>query len=149
MHLKRRLIGLFAAFALSATVIVPLAASPANAAGCYAGGDPNHISCNGLDPIKTGCVNDAETIYTVTGVGTWGTGVLQLRYSPTCAAAWAKIYNDGSWSFDTISVHNTVGNSYDVNVGNTSGAAYTDMVNDLGSIQSQACVSGGACTGWW
>jgi hypothetical protein len=143
MHLKRRLIGLLAAFVLSATVIVPLTAGPAAAASCFAS------SCTGKDPINTGCVNDAQTIYTVNGVGAWGSGTLQLRYSPTCAAAWAKIYNDGSWNFDTISVSNTIGNYESQAVGNSSGAAYTNMVNDLGSIQSIACVGPSQCTGWY
>ena len=31
------------------------------------------------------------------------------------------------------------------------GSAYTNMMNDLGSIESQACVQGfgSACTGWF
>jgi Protein of unknown function (DUF2690) len=146
MYFKKGLIGLMAATALGAGVLVPLsAAAPAFAASCYAS------SCTGLDPINAGCSGDAETIYTVNGVGAWGTGVLQLRFSPSCDAAWAKISDDGKANGNSIRVQNTLGQWEQSVVNQVGGSEYSDMVDDLGSIESQACVEGvgSACTSWF
>lgn len=146
MRLRKGLFGLLAMITLCTCVIVPLsAAPPAFAAGCYAS------SCTGLDPVQAGCASDAETIYTINGVGSWGKGILQLRYSPSCAAAWAKIYDDGRVNANNIIVENTLGQWQAAIVSQTDGSEYSNMVNDLGSIESQACVRGpgAACTNWF
>jgi hypothetical protein len=144
MHLRKRLTGMLALAALGAVVIVPLSASPASAATCYG------ASCNDKNPYDYGCVSDAVTIYTVNHVGTWGTGILQLRYSPSCGAAWAKIVDDGTANTDWIYVQNTLGNFESQGVNFSTGDAFTFMVNDAGYIESQACVgNSGGCTSWW
>jgi len=146
MRLKRWLMSLLAATALAAGVLIPLsAASPADAASCYAS------SCTGLDPNATGCASSAITVYTVNHVGTWGTGVLELRFSLACASAWAKISDDGKANANNIIVSNNAGAWEASIVNQVGGSAYTDMVDDLGSIESQACVHGpgSACTGWY
>ncbi|MFZ3494789.1 DUF2690 domain-containing protein [Streptomyces sp. 5.8] len=95
------------------------AAAPASAAtSCYA------TSCNGLDPSKTTCNNDARTVEVGNGAGN-----IQLRYSPSCRAAWARL----QWSSGagTIEVNNDRGNRYTASV-TSSGSVnvYTRMVND-------------------
>ncbi|MFE0699491.1 DUF2690 domain-containing protein [Streptomyces sp. NPDC058872] len=102
-----------------------LASSPASAAtSCYA------KSCEGLDPSRTVCQNDART------VGTTGAGV-ELRYSPTCRAAWARKKNGTDNAFETrIQVTNSNGSGYSLPY--VSGTLFTRMVNDAG-IVSWAC----------
>jgi hypothetical protein len=56
-------------------------AAPAKAAGCFA------MSCNGLDPNATGCASDARTLDDVS----YATMRVELRYSDTCNAAWARV----------------------------------------------------------
>jgi hypothetical protein len=66
--------------AVAAAVIIP--AGPASAAVC------DGVSCNGLDPNQAGCAADAITpVPPVTDQGL----TLELRYSPTCHANWARI----------------------------------------------------------
>lgn len=66
-----------------------LAASPAQAEppkqSCFG------ASCRDLDPSKTVCADDAQTIYereVVTSAGSWG--VLEMRYSETCHSNWVR-----------------------------------------------------------
>ncbi|MER5645085.1 DUF2690 domain-containing protein [Streptosporangium sp. NPDC002524] len=47
--------------------------------------------CNGVDPQTSGCGNDARTLETVEDTGGWV--ILELRYSPTCYAVWARVNN--------------------------------------------------------
>lgn len=66
------------------TVAGPVAS--ASAATCHGG------NCTWLDPESTGCAADAETLETVyEDPQAWG----ELRYSPSCDAAWVKTV---SWS---------------------------------------------------
>lgn len=44
---------------------------------------------NGSDPIQTGCANDAKTVRS-DDYG-YGDAKLELRYSPSCRTAWARI----------------------------------------------------------
>jgi len=48
-------------------------------------------SCNGRDPQSTGCGADARTLEDVADTGGWVT--LELRYSPSCYAVWARVTN--------------------------------------------------------
>jgi len=59
-----------------------LAAQPASAASCY--GD----YCSGQDPNASGC---AQGAYTVTSVVWPGSGVLEVRWSPTCKTNWTRL----------------------------------------------------------
>jgi Protein of unknown function (DUF2690) len=87
--------------------------------------------CTGLWPENTSCAGDAQTVRSTTLNGR----NIELRYSPSCRAAWGRITNG------------TVGNSVDVL--NTNGAYYsqqiqsgsdthTRMVNDAG-VTANAC----------
>lgn len=145
---RKRFFRLLLATALVTGIYLPATATSAFAASCYAS------SCTGLDPISEGCSSDARTIYQKTGVGRWGSGILELRYSTNCAAAWAKVYDDGSDNGDVAWVTNTQGWTITQPVDFWGGDAYTDMVDDLGVVQSQACIghngsNSSTCTGWW
>jgi len=63
---------------------VTLAASPAQAAGCY--GD----FCSSTDPQSTGCSADGRIVASADVYG--GRATLQLRWSPTCKTNWARLY---------------------------------------------------------
>ncbi|MEU1224890.1 DUF2690 domain-containing protein [Streptomyces sp. NPDC005828] len=130
--LTRKLATAGSALAFAATSLL-LASSPASAAtSCYGS------SCNGLDPAATICQNDAQTVM-------WGEYVaLELRYSPTCRAAWARFKNGDEGE---IWVQNSLGNKYAVHYPG-SGTVWTRMVNDK-DILAMACgtfAKGTACT---
>ncbi|MFI1801933.1 DUF2690 domain-containing protein [Streptomyces sp. NPDC020379] len=109
-------IGAILALAIPGAVV---AASPASAAtSCYGS------SCTGLDPSSTTCADDARTVE----VG-GGTGEIQLRYSPSCRAAWARL----QWSRGSgyIKVDNDNGDAYKATVtGSGKTNVFTLMVND-------------------
>lgn len=136
-----RVVSTAAAAVLSLAGLV-LAAPSAHAASCYAG------SCYLKNPNSTGCNSDAVTARSKTASD--GT-VVELRYSATCRAAWARIRNShvGAEAF----VENTQ-NQYDSEFVSTGSDVYTLMVNDK-DIQARACYAknGGsdfsACTGWY
>ncbi|MFC9706500.1 DUF2690 domain-containing protein [Streptomyces sp. NPDC056943] len=117
-------LGAFAsASVLAATALISGASPAAAATSCYGSG------CTGLDPSTTVCQNDARTVRTAD----WG---VELRYSPTCRAAWAR--KTSGASFDTvIRVHNSQGASEGVYYGGN-GTAYTAMVDDK-DILAWAC----------
>ncbi|WP_369146318.1 DUF2690 domain-containing protein [Streptomyces sp. R44] len=114
--LTRRLATVGSALAMAGSSLL-LASSPASAAtSCYAAG------CTGLDPSTTICQNDARTVSVSDRFG------VELRYSPTCRAAWARA-TPGSDAPMLVGVQNTRGDAYTTY---TTGAAYrwTQMVND-------------------
>lgn len=122
--------------------LVFIAPARANASpSCFAG------TCTGLDPIAAGCAAGAITVATIPD-GWLNHGSLALRYSPTCAAAWAKATDVGSVSIRIdVSNNNPAENYPDEHVWTRDGSGYTDMVNDLGSIRSEACdYYAGKCT---
>ncbi|MFD8974182.1 DUF2690 domain-containing protein [Streptomyces sp. NPDC059593] len=121
--LARKLATVGSALALAAAGLF-LSSAPASAAtSCYGSG------CTGLDPAATVCQSDARTVRTAA----WG---VELRYSPTCRAAWAR--KTSGASFDTvIRVHNSRGASAGVYYGGN-GTAYTAMVDDK-DILAWAC----------
>lgn len=63
---------------------------------CYEGG------CNGQAAANTTCANDAEVIYSVNIYrASVLEGYLELKYSPSCRAAWARVISylpNGSWA---------------------------------------------------
>jgi hypothetical protein len=85
-----------AALSLSVFGAVGVAATtPAASAAVTCSGD----GCNKTSPEATGCANDGETIFSTNLMGNGLiVGLIQLRYSPTCRTAWARIYD-----FDTTS----------------------------------------------
>ncbi|MEU4119537.1 DUF2690 domain-containing protein [Kitasatospora sp. NPDC028055] len=112
------------ALAASGTLVATGTASAATS--CYA------RSCTGLDPATTICQNDARTVaYTAPN------GDAELRYSPTCRAAWARATGGDYGGIQiTIRVENNQGASYSA-VYNGNGTIYTRMVDDK-DIQSRA-----------
>ncbi|MER7845019.1 DUF2690 domain-containing protein [Kitasatospora sp. NPDC096077] len=131
---KAATVGATLALAMSGAV---LAAAPASAAtSCYAS------SCTGLDPATTTCANDAVTVST--------DGNLELRYSPSCRAAWAR--DKYAVVGESVSVRNHQGDSWDYStVTYSGGSIWSAMVNDK-DIQSQAHSSGtngSHQTGWY
>jgi len=116
-----------AVMALAASGLLFGAGSPASAAtSCYG------PTCNGLNPANTVCANDARTIYTTETQ-------VELRYSPSCRAAWARRIGGINGGTDTIWVVNESGNTYAVDIpSNASGSYYTRMVDDKDQW-SRAC----------
>ncbi|GAA2672098.1 hypothetical protein GCM10010400_37460 [Streptomyces aculeolatus] len=137
---------LFGALALSGVTLAALAVAPSasaqddgqaerSAATCYAN------SCTGLDPERTGCAADAFSPYTVySGPGL--TRKLELRYSPTCRAAWGRISNVNEYTY--VYIHNSSGATYGNSPTYPATSAYTAMVNDAG-LTAWAC-GPDACT---
>ncbi|MEX0172460.1 DUF2690 domain-containing protein [Streptomyces sp. LMG1-1-1.1] len=133
----RKFATLGGAVALAASGLVGVASPASAATSCYA------TSCNGLDPSTTICQNDART------VSTGSTGI-ELRYSPTCRAAWARKQNNGSHT-SYITVVNT---NYDQYLATVSpwGGGWTRMVNDAGITARAAETQDGgdaSMTGWY
>jgi len=81
MPRTRRLVAVLAMLvaAVSSTLVV---ASPALAASCYA------TSCNYLDPQTNGCNTGAQTKQAINPEPPY---TVDLRYSPGCYAAWARV----------------------------------------------------------
>jgi hypothetical protein len=131
---------LFGALALSGVTLAALAVAPSasaqddsqtrrSAATCYA------KSCPGQDPQTTGCAADAFSPDTKYIDGR----KLELRYSPTCRAAWGRISGGGQ---DYVSIHSSSGAEY---WNSPVYHSYTAMVNDAGLI-AWACTTVGADT---
>lgn len=112
-------------------------------ASCY------NTGCDGQSPLRTGCVNDARDIYSATS-GDLGGGLREtviLRFSSTCAAAWAKVsFNQslpsGSYG-NAIITRNTDKRQYDCTTGDDivypgQTSCFSGMVGDYGSITSWA-----------
>lgn len=79
-----KLIAILALLLPTAVVVMP-ASLAAAAPTCYGN------SCDGIDPAKTACQNDAITLArrdAVTPAGNWGN--LELRYSPRCFSNWVR-----------------------------------------------------------
>ncbi|MFC9811910.1 DUF2690 domain-containing protein [Streptomyces virginiae] len=116
-----------------------MASTPASAATSCLGS-----TCTGKDPATTTCQNDAKTV-TTSILGT------ELRYSPSCRAAWARYPGGTDWAH-TIKVENSQGNAYSTRFnGGGGGAVWTRMVNDK-DIVSRACATddgGYACSSWY
>jgi hypothetical protein len=81
MRIWRRAASAVVVLALAAGLAVSGPSSPANAAtgGCYG------ASCNGLDPMGR-CDSDAITVRAMDVTD----GMLELRYSRSCAANWGR-----------------------------------------------------------
>lgn len=83
----RRLL-LVSVFAGLMAALVPLGS--ANAAACWG------PTCNGRDPQTTRCSSGAYNLEEDWDVG--GYVSIQLRYSPSCNAAWTRIENFRGWT---------------------------------------------------
>ncbi|WP_329275940.1 DUF2690 domain-containing protein [Streptomyces sp. NBC_00691] len=123
-------------FALAVSGLV-LSTTPASAAtSCYAS------SCEGLDPSTTVCQNDAKTVATTDYPG------VELRYSPTCRAAWARYSRGAAFSMN-VTVERWNGSTgterYRTYYSGNGAGVWTRMVNDAG-LQARAC--GRESDGW-
>ncbi|MFF2548083.1 DUF2690 domain-containing protein [Kitasatospora sp. NPDC058063] len=109
------------------------AATPQVTAGCYGS------SCTHKDPMDMGCSPDAYTVESVAST----LGTIELRYSPSCKANWARVY--GASDARHFWVQNSHGEAaYWMTFGAT---GYSDMVD--GAVEARACFSDGeTCTGW-
>ncbi|GIH08309.1 hypothetical protein Rhe02_63760 [Rhizocola hellebori] len=66
------------------TIVAP---TPALAGTCL------YTACNGSDPHGTGCDQPEDQIWTLHTIWPEIAGALELRYSPSCGAAWARYTN--------------------------------------------------------
>ncbi len=122
-------------------------ASPAFAASCYAS------QCTGHSAGAEGCSADAYTAEQANLYDDRQTnvvvGVVQLRYSPTCRATWAKVIGyvnpttAGPWpgatimsNSSTIPEYNCTATAYDSTYGGW--ACQTVMIDDLNPLKSTA-----------
>lgn len=134
--LTRKLATAGSALALAASGLL-LTSSLASAATSCNGPD-----CTGKDPSTSICQNDARTVAR-SSLGT------ELRYSPTCRAAWAR--QSGGTSM-TVWVESNTGLEQAVHYSG-SGTVWTAMIDDRGII-ARACghVMGfepSSCTTWY
>ncbi|MFB6888904.1 DUF2690 domain-containing protein [Kitasatospora sp. NPDC056327] len=124
--------------AAAATALAGLAAPTASAAAPQVTASCSGLSCYGLDPVDTGCNRDAYTVESVAS----GRGTIELRYSASCRANWARISGSsaGQWFYaqtesDWFQWWRTTG-----------ATGYGNMVD--GSGRARACIEYGVCTGW-
>lgn len=93
---RRPMLWMLIVLSLLATIVSTGTLAPDPAA---AGGDPHCYlhSCNGQDPLRMHCHRDARTLEEVSVSG----ARIQIRYSPSCRAAWGRSiapsnYNPGT-----------------------------------------------------
>ncbi|MFD4910156.1 DUF2690 domain-containing protein [Kitasatospora purpeofusca] len=137
MKRMNRTVRVLVGLATAATALGGLAAPSASAAtpqvtaGCYG------ASCHGMDPVDAGCSADAYTVESRDSAE----GTIELRYSPSCRANWARIYDASNgqqfWAENASRV------VWWKAIGST---GYSDMVDGSGKVR--ACIDGGACTDW-
>ncbi|MFB7619383.1 DUF2690 domain-containing protein [Kitasatospora sp. NPDC056181] len=123
--LRRRAATVFAATTLAVAGGLTLAPAASAASSCYAS------SCTGLDPASTTCQYDAYTARygTVAGRG------IELRYSPSCRAVWAR--SVAGIFGDKLDVQNSNG-TYRWTMVQTQNS-WTTMVNDA-NVTAHACL---------
>ena len=131
-----------------AAVLLPIATQGAGAVPAHAASGPvlaspggshvvplatcNGSSCTGLEPNGTTCANDATTARSKSGDG----ATIQLRYSPSCRAVWAKEVN--GLVGDQMCVSNSNGATECATI-NSGSDNHTHMVNDK-NITAAACM---------
>ncbi len=98
------------------------AASASAAASCLGS------TCNGLNPANTTCQNDARTVQ--------NSGEVELRYSPSCRAAWGRFPNAPKSS--KLEIRNSQGKKYTTNGPSGGGTFFSVMINDK-DVTAWAC----------
>lgn len=122
--MKHRIAVLLGTGALLAT---GLAAAPnASAATSCLG-----ATCNGKNPAATTCANDARTVADNKQAPI---GAMELRYSPSCRAAWGR-FKISAPSGSKIEIKNKQGKKYTTY---GSGKFYSVMINDK-DVKAWAC----------
>lgn len=91
-------------------------------------------SCYGVDPKYATCRKDATTYYTGNGHGI----LVEMRFSPSCQAAWAKM--TGTTQGDVVRITNNAGDTrhYTQQWGHD---AHSPMVEALNPDTAKACAS--------
>jgi len=131
-----------AAGAASAALALAMApataeAAPASLETCYA------LTCNGHPASSYTCVTDAEIIYNVDlTVGSTVIGNLQLKWSPSCHASWARLVTEhGGYDPYTYVFSSDSKANYSQSCpapGQVVTGCNTDMVDDLNPLTSYA-----------
>jgi hypothetical protein len=142
---RQRALRWFAAIVLVSASVSVVSAAPAQAASCPSPGS----SCTGWDPNTTGCTGISNLEELPHG----GVGLLQLRYSSSCRAAWARWTSSDSRG-GIISIESTDGIEYQVNLAGYNGEVkWTRMIDFSKTVRAcHFAYFGGqglwACTGW-
>ncbi|MFF1906453.1 DUF2690 domain-containing protein [Kitasatospora sp. NPDC058218] len=129
----RVLLGLAAAATALTGLAAPTAsaATPQVTAGCYGS------SCADKDPVDMACSTDAYTVDSASSA----LGTVELRYSPSCKANWARIYDASYGQVFWVESQN------DFVQWHAQGATgYSDMID--GSGPARACIPSYTCTVW-
>ncbi|MEU9203024.1 DUF2690 domain-containing protein [Streptomyces sp. NPDC048332] len=108
----------------------PTAGAPVLPAGVECGGS----TCTGRDPEEMGC--GGEHVRTLSSA-TVGTSVIEVRYSETCAAAWARI--TGAAPGDVVEI--SAGGAGQNGTADATAAAYTPMVAVKRTADVRACAT--------
>ncbi|GGQ34138.1 MULTISPECIES: DUF2690 domain-containing protein [Streptomyces] len=138
--IARKLATTGSVLALAASGLL-FASTPASAATSCLGS-----TCTGKDPATTTCQNDAKTVY-------WdGWFNVELRYSPSCRAAWARWQGAGGATEPLkVQIENNQGATYSVTT--TGATVYTRMVNDKDVLARAAGFKNGGAqysyTAWY
>jgi hypothetical protein len=115
----------------------PSVTSPSPDPGLPAGVKCAGASCTGKDPEAMGC---GGTLAATTTSVTVGTTLVEVRYSKTCAAAWARITRAARGDTVEVSAAGAVGQAGSVtDTGDTD--AYTPMVAVRNGATAKACVT--------
>ncbi|MGA8943601.1 MAG: DUF2690 domain-containing protein [Thermoactinomyces sp.] len=87
---------------------------------------------NGSDPIATGCAKDARTVkYKYFGPN--NVALIELRYSPKCRSAWARVtLSNSSYRGEASVIRNEDHKAYHCKVPKGGTSCYTRQVNDAG-----------------
>src|SRR3712207_3701458 len=105
MKYRRVAVDLTAVFASVIVVLgiaaTPVAAQPSPQGSCYG------AACDGFNPAQFGCDADGTTVRSLDVPG----GTIQLRYSRSCAANWARA-TYGGWGYIEPYVWNPNSRSY-------------------------------------
>lgn len=92
-RIKTLFASMSAIFLLAPLLVTVVPQKPA-IAGC------SGESCAGQDPEKMGCAKDQKLVDEVLLKNSTGerVGFIDLKYSPTCKAYWAKLVNEKFWA---------------------------------------------------
>ncbi|OKJ14012.1 DUF2690 domain-containing protein [Kitasatospora sp. CB01950] len=121
------------ALAAGALTIAPSAHATETTATTLTGGCWS-TGCDGKDP-STNCQGDAVTVGSFSLPQGSGYRVVEMRYSPSCEASWARLSN-GSYDVHNAAppytkiIRNSDGRSYQCTVQTSGGSCYTAMVGD-------------------
>lgn len=113
----------------------PSAASPLHAPPATCSG----ASCTSVEPTTTVCAQDATTAYTGRGYGVR----VELRYSPRCHAAWARMIGTSPGDRIMLTIQHDEENSQEYRQ-QTGKTAHTPMahVENLSGVRACAIVEG-------